>query len=259
MSSRRFLIAGNWKMHMGPAAACELVEALVDQDLPPEVEVVVCPPYPSLPAAAMLLTDSAIGLGAQNVHWASQGAFTGEVSAAMLSEIGARWAIVGHSERRTLFGESDESTVRRARAAQDEHLLVIYCLGETLDEREAGQTLAVLERQARPLAELDPQLLVVAYEPVWAIGTGHTATPEQAQEAHAFLRQRLGDAFDDAAAAQLRILYGGSMKSSNAHELLRQPDVDGGLIGGASLDVDSFSAIIRAAADCAAEESSWHS
>jgi len=259
MRSRRFLIAGNWKMHLGPAAACELVESLVDQDLPPAVDIVVCPPYPSLPAAAMLLTGSPIGLGAQNVHWESQGAFTGEVSAAMLVEIGAQWTIVGHSERRTLFAESDDTAVRRARAAQDEGLNVIYCLGETLGERDAGQTLAVLERQALPLAGLDPSRLVVAYEPVWAIGTGRTATPEQAQEAHAFLRRQLGGALGEAAAGQLRILYGGSMKAANARELLGQRDVDGGLIGGASLDVDSFSAIIRAAADCAAGDSPWHS
>jgi triosephosphate isomerase len=200
----------------------------------------------------MMLSGSEIGLGAQNVHWESSGAFTGEVSADMLVDVGARWVIVGHSERRTLFAETDESALERARAAQGAGLGVIFCVGETLEQRDAGETFAVLQRQVAGLGALDAARLVVAYEPVWAIGTGRTATPQQAQEAHAFLRLRLSEHFGAEAAGRLRILYGGSLKPANAAELLALADVDGGLIGGASLDVSSFSAIIHAAADCAA-------
>ena len=246
------LIAGNWKMQHGVAATQEFLEALVNHDIPNTVEVVVCPPFVSLPVAAMMTTGSTIALGAQNVHWESAGAFTGEISAAMLLEIGVRWAIVGHSERRTLFGETDENTMRRARGAQDEGLGAIVCIGETLAEREEERTLEVIDRQIAALDRLDPGRLVVAYEPVWAIGTGRNATPAQAQEVHAFLRTRLAETFGSSTADSIRILYGGSLKPSNAHELLGQKDVDGGLIGGASLDVDSFSAIIRTAAECAA-------
>jgi triosephosphate isomerase len=246
------LIAGNWKMHHGVTATQAFLEDLINQDVPTAVEVVVCPPFVSLPVAAMLTSGSRIALGAQNVHWESAGAFTGEISAPMLIEIGVRWAIVGHSERRSLFGETDEHTIRRARTAQDEGLGVIVCIGESLAQREVEQTFDVLEGQIAGIDRLDPRRMVVAYEPVWAIGTGHNATPTQAQEVHAFLRQRMTEAFGQAEADLLRILYGGSLKPSNARELLAQPDVDGGLIGGASLDVDSFSAIIRTAAECAA-------
>ncbi len=252
MTDRRPLIAGNWKMHHGVADTRAFLEKLRAEDLPYPVDVLVCPPYTSLSTAAAILTGTRIGLGAQNVHWENGGAFTGEVSAGMLREIGIDWAIVGHSERRTLFGDSDETTAQRAARAQAAGLSVIYCLGETLEQRQAGATLAVLERQSAPIADLDPMCLVVAYEPVWAIGTGLTATPAQAQEAHVFLRSRIAELAGDRAASGVRILYGGSLKPANAHDLLSQPDVDGGLIGGASLDVGSFFAIIRAAADCAA-------
>jgi triosephosphate isomerase len=251
---RRLLIAGNWKMHKGVAETAEFIEALLATRPTGAVDVIVSPPFTSLPAATMLLTGSDVGVAAQNVHWQSAGAFTGEVSAAMLAEIGVGWAIVGHSERRTLFGDTDRTVRDRARAAQQAGLGVIYCIGETLEEREAERTFEVLTSQTDGLGALDPGRLVVAYEPVWAIGTGRTASPEQTQEAHAFVRSRLERAFSAGAAAELRILYGGSMKPDNARVLLSQPDVDGGLIGGASLDVDSFSAIIRAAADCAAGE-----
>jgi triosephosphate isomerase len=254
MSHRQPVIAGNWKMHKGVAETSAFLEELLHAEPTSEVEVVVCPPYTSLPQAAMLLTASTISLGAQNVHWSSSGAFTGEVAPAMLAELGVEWTIVGHSERRTLFGETDETTLQRAAAGQQAGLKVILCVGETLDEREADQTFAVLERQITGFDALDPERLVVAYEPVWAIGTGRTATTDQAQEAHAFLRGRLREVFGERAAQGLRILYGGSLKPGNAHDLLGQPDVDGGLIGGASLDLDSFSAIIRAAADCASGE-----
>jgi len=250
------LIAGNWKMHKTVAETTAYLEAIINEDLPDTVDVVCCPSFVSLPAAAMVVTGSQIGLGAQNVHWETNGAFTAEVAAPMLTEIGVKWVIVGHSERRTLFAESDETALDRARAGQEGGLEVIYCIGETLAERDAGETFAVLERQTAALGALDPDHLVLAYEPVWAIGTGRTATPAQAQEAHAFLRVRVASIFSGAAAEGLRILYGGSLKPANAHELLPLADVDGGLIGGASLDVRSFSAIIRAAADCAAGDDS---
>jgi triosephosphate isomerase len=249
---RRHVIAGNWKMHKTVAETGAFLEELFAEDLPSSVDVVCCPTFVALPAAAMILTGSEIGLGAQNVHWEESGAFTAEVAARMLTEIGVGWVIVGHSERRELFGETDSSALARARAAQESGLEVIYCVGETLDEREGGDTFAVLERQTADLGILDPVHLVLAYEPVWAIGTGRTATPAQAQEAHAFLRLQVAKLFGSDAAERVRILYGGSLKPANAHELLQLADVDGGLVGGASLDVRSFSAIIRAAADCAA-------
>lgn len=249
---RRPLIAGNWKMHKGVAETTAFLEALLAEELPATVDVLCCPPFTALPAAAMIATGSGVHVGAQNVHWETTGAFTGEVAAPMLEEIGITWVIVGHSERRTLFGETDDTALARAKAAQGAGLEVIFCIGETLEERDAGATFAVLERQTGALGVLDPTHLVLAYEPVWAIGTGRTATPAQAQEAHAFLRLRLAALFGGEAAAAIRILYGGSLKPDNAHDLLRLADVDGGLIGGASLDVRPFSAIIRAAADCAA-------
>ncbi len=245
--ARTPIVAGNWKMHHGAAAATGFCEGLLNEDLPEGVQAVICPPFTSLPAAAMLLAGSSIGLGAQNVHWESSGAFTGEVAAPMLAELGVEWVIVGHSERRALFCETDETAHRRAARAQAEGLTVIFCVGETLEQREAGETFAVLQRQTGALEGLEPGRLVVAYEPVWAIGTGRTASPAQAQEAHAFIRERLRNLFGEAAEA-IRILYGGSVKPANAAELFAQPDVDGGLVGGASLDVASFSAIIRAAA-----------
>ena len=196
----------------------------------------VCPPFPSLSAAVQALAGTDIAVAAQNVHWEVEGAFTGEVSAPMLFELGVYGAIVGHSERRQLFGETDEGVARRAAAALEAGLWVIACVGETEAEREAGETEEVLRRQAAVL-EAHEQL-VLAYEPVWAIGTGKTATPEQAQEAHAFLRGLI----------DVPILYGGSVKPDNAAELLAQPDVDGALVGGASLEVDSFAAICKAAA-----------
>ena len=253
---RRPLIAGNWKMHKTVAETSTYLEDLITEGLPTTVDVVCCPTFVSLPAAAMVVAGSQIGLGAQNVHWDTSGAFTAELAAPMLTEIGVGWVIVGHSERRTLFGETDETALDRARAAQAAGLEVIYCVGETLAERDAGETFAVLERQTATLGVLDSEHLVIAYEPVWAIGTGRNATPAQAQEAHAFLRVRMASTFDGAAADGMRILYGGSLKPSNADELLPLADVDGGLIGGASLDVGSFSAIIRAAAVCAAGDDS---
>jgi triosephosphate isomerase len=230
------LIAGNWKMHKGPEEAAAFCRSLRDRlEWVDGVDVAVCPPFVSLGAAVQALAGTDIAVAAQNVHWEVEGAFTGEVSAPMLFELGVYGAIVGHSERRQLFGETDEGVARRARAAIEAGLWVIACVGETEAERESGETEAVLRRQASVLAAHDQ--LVLAYEPVWAIGTGKTASPEQAQEAHAFLRSLL----------DVPILYGGSVKPDNAAELLEQPDVDGALVGGASLDVDSFAVIVEAA------------
>jgi triosephosphate isomerase (TIM) len=229
------LIAGNWKMYKGAAEAAEFCVALRERELPADVDVVVAPPFVSLAVAVQLLAGTDIAVAAQNVHWDAEGAFTGEISPPMLRELGVYGAIVGHSERRQQFGETDDGVARRARAALDAGLSVIACVGETEAEREAGETEVVLRRQVSVL-EPDEQL-VVAYEPVWAIGTGRTATPEIAQEAHALIKSLL----------DVPVLYGGSVKPDNAAELLAQPDVDGALVGGASLDVDSFVAICRSA------------
>jgi triosephosphate isomerase (TIM) len=235
------LIAGNWKMfkgaHQARAYAAQL-ELLPGRS--PEVDIVVCPPFVSLEATIQGLgTDTAIRVYAQNVHWQLEGAYTGEVSAPMLLELGVAGAIVGHSERRQHFGETDATVGMRAEAALEAGLHVIACLGETEQEREAGETEAVLERQAAALPR--HERLVIAYEPVWAIGTGKTATPEIAQEAHAFVKS-LHDT---------SVLYGGSVKPDNAAVLLELPDVDGALVGGASLDLASFEAICRAGAEAA--------
>jgi triosephosphate isomerase len=224
------LIAGNWKMYKGPAEAAEFCRALAQRDLG-EAGVVVCPPFVSLAAAVQVLAGTEIGVAAQNVHWEAEGAFTGEVSVPMLRELGVYGAIVGHSERRQYFGETDEAVAKRAQAALDGGLAVIACVGETEAEREAGKTEDVLRRQVSVLEAHDQ--LVIAYEPVWAIGTGKTATPAIAQEAHALIKSLL----------DVPVLYGGSVKPESAAELLSQPDVDGALVGGASLDVDSFAAI----------------
>ena len=250
---RRKIVAGNWKMNKTAAEAVALATALREAlDGLDTVDVVVCPPFTALPAVAEVLRGSAIGLGAQNVHWEASGAFTGEVSAPMLAEHGVRHVIVGHSERRQFFGETDTTVNRRARAALAAGLLPIVCVGETLEEREADRTHAVVERQVR--AGLDGwdgsawDDLVIAYEPVWAIGTGRTATDEQAQDVHAFIRGLLRDMAGAERAERIRLQYGGSMKPNNAAGLLAQPDIDGGLIGGAALEADAFAAIVRAGA-----------
>ncbi len=230
------LIAGNWKMFKGPSETGEFCRALRDAELPAAVDVVVCPPFVSLAAATQALAGTEIGVFAQNCHWEAEGAFTGEVAAGMLLELGAYGTLVGHSERRQYFGETDEMVGRRARAALEAGLHVIACVGETEAEREGGETEVVLRRQLSVL-EADDNL-VIAYEPVWAIGTGRSATPETAQLAHEIIRS----------AIQAPVLYGGSVKPENAQTLLSQPAVDGALVGGAALDVDSFQAICRAAA-----------
>jgi triosephosphate isomerase len=229
------LIAGNWKLFKGPAEAGEFCRALRDAKLPDDVDVAVCPPYVSLDTAVRELAGTEIAVCAQNVHWEQTGAFTGEVSADMLREVGVYGAIVGHSERRQYFGETDETVARRTAAALEAGLWVIACVGETEAEREAGETDDVLRRQVSVLEEHEQ--LVIAYEPVWAIGTGKTATPELAQAAHETIK----------AVLDLPVLYGGSVKPDNAAELMGQPAVDGALVGGASLEVESFVARCQAA------------
>src|SRR5579871_4698045 len=232
------LIAGNWKMFKGPAEAGEFCRGLREADIG-TVDVVVCPPYVSLAESVQWVAGTEIGVYAQNVHWADDGAFTGEISAPMLRELGVYGAIVGHSERRQYFGETDETVVRRVTAALEHGLHVIACVGELESEREAGETEEVLKRQVSAIAEGVPDTdeLVIAYEPVWAIGIGKTATPEIAQEAHAIVK----------AVLDVPVLYGGSVKPENARELASQPDVDGALVGGASLDLESFATICREA------------
>jgi triosephosphate isomerase len=213
------------------------------------VEVVVCPPFTDLKDAAAACAGSNVRLGAQNVHWESSGAFTGEVSAAMLKDLGVTYVIIGHSERRQYFGETDETVNKRTKAALAAGLIPIVCVGETLAERDAGQMEAVVVRQTKAgLADLGADLkkVVIAYEPVWAIGTGRTATPAQAQEVHALIRRTLAEICCGDTANAIRIQYGGSMKPENALELMSQPDIDGGLIGGAALKADSFAAIVKA-------------
>jgi triosephosphate isomerase len=249
---RTKFVAGNWKMYTTRARARDLAAAVV-RGLGDEkrVAVAVCPPSPYLPLVGEVLRGSPVALGAQNCYTEPEGAFTGEVSPAMLVDVGCRYVILGHSERRHKLGEGDAFINRKVHAALAAGLEVILCLGETLEERQGDRTEAVLETQlATGLAGLGPAALrrvVLAYEPVWAIGTGQNATPEQAQHAHAFLRDRIRERFGEESAAALPIQYGGSVKPDNAAALFRQPDVDGGLIGGASLHADQFLAIVRAA------------
>ncbi|RLA78184.1 MAG: triose-phosphate isomerase [Deltaproteobacteria bacterium] len=247
---RKPLIAGNWKMHKTPEEArtfaSQLLEELKDER---EVEVVVAPPFVSLLPVKEVLGEGPIKLAAQNVHWEKEGAFTGEVSPLMLNEIGCDYVIVGHSERRGYFGETDEMVNRKVKALLDVGLRPILCVGETLKEREEGKTFQVVEAQVRGgLKDLEAgegKELVVAYEPVWAIGTGRTATPHQAQEVQAFIRGILKELFGEEVARGIRILYGGSVKPENIAELMAEEDIDGALVGGASLKVDSFVRIVR--------------
>ena len=248
------LIAGNWKMFKTIAETMTHVKALrpLVKDIT-DVEIVVAPAFPSIHAAAESLRGSNVLVAAQDLYWEREGAFTGEVSGAMLKEAGADLVIIGHSERRTLFGETDATVNRKIAAAFASDVAPIVCIGETLDQRERGETLDVLDRQIR--AGLDgvtsAQLaqLVLAYEPVWAIGTGRNATPDQAGEAHAHIRQRLRQWFGAEAAELCRVIYGGSVKPENIRDLVEQPDVDGALVGGASLDVKGFFEIVRNAAE----------
>ncbi|MEI8078128.1 MAG: triose-phosphate isomerase [bacterium] len=253
---RRHLIAGNWKMNKTAAEGVALARELKDK-LSGQCccctgpQVVVCPPFTTVAAVAAELKGTCIQVGAQNLHWADSGAFTGELSGAMLKELPVGWVIIGHSERRQYFGETDATVNQRTKAALKHGLQPIVCIGELLAEREANQTNAVLEKQVGgalagfTAAEL--ATVVVAYEPVWAIGTGKVASNEQAQAAHAFIRSLVATRFGTAVADATRILYGGSMNAQNAAGLLAQPDIDGGLIGGAALKASDFAAIVAAA------------
>jgi triosephosphate isomerase len=248
---RKKFVCGNWKMYTNAASARQLAAAVVE-GLGGEkrVAVAVCPPFPYLSLVVEVLRGSPVALGAQNCYTEQEGAFTGEVSPAMLTDVGCQYVILGHSERRHKLGETNGFINKKVHAALAAGLHVILCLGETLEERQANQTEMILEMQlAGSLANVDEAGLakvVLAYEPVWAIGTGVNATPEQAQQAHAFIRQRIADRFGEKAAANLIIQYGGSVKPENAAALLHQPDIDGGLIGGASLKADQFLSIVRA-------------
>jgi triosephosphate isomerase len=247
--SRKKFVAGNWKMFTSAASGCELAAAVAAGVTDDRVQVAVCPPFPYLAAVASVLKGTRIALGAQNVYPAKEGAFTGEVSPEMLRDVGCRYVIVGHSERRHGLGEQDDFINRKVRVAMDCGLGVILCVGETLEERESNKTNEVLRRQLTAgLHGIDPasiDQLTIAYEPVWAIGTGKTATPAQAQEAHVFVRQVVGGVLDPTAAAELVIQYGGSVKPENVVDLMHQPDVDGALVGGASLKADLFLAIVQ--------------
>lgn len=242
------MIAGNWKMYKTARQAAETIRAL--RPLVADVrgvEVVLCPPFTALAAAVDAANGSNIGVGAQDCYWEKEGAFTGQVAVPMIADLGCRYVIVGHSERRQFFGETDATVEKKVAAVLAQGLACIACVGETLAEREAGQTFAVLDRQVRDglRAHLAAANLVIAYEPVWAIGTGKTATPAQAQDVHAFIRKTVQELAGAEAAGRIRILYGGSVKPDNIAQLMAQPDLDGGLVGGASLDAGSFAKIVR--------------
>jgi len=252
---RKKIVAANWKMNMMQAESARFVESLLLEigDMA-DVEVVIVPPFTAI-AKVMEALGSAqnIKVGAQNMHWERSGAFTGEISAALLRDLFVHYVVLGHSERRRLFGETNEIVNRKVRAAHEASLRPIVCVGETLDQRDRGNVDKILSIQLRgSVAGLESKQLqetVIAYEPVWAIGTGRNATPEQAQEAHAFIRRTLRDMADDTTAERVRIQYGGSVKPENARELMSQPDIDGALVGGASLDPRSFAQIVNAARD----------
>ncbi len=244
------LIAGNWKMYRTTADAVALVERLKGLlGHSDGVDVVVCPPFTALPAVARVLGGSRIGLGAQNMHWAKEGAYTGEVSPAMLTDLGCRYVILGHSERRQYFGETDLDVNRKLKAALEYGLVPIVCVGETLAEREDGRTIHVVDGQLQGgLGGVRREAgtgIAVAYEPVWAIGTGHAATQEQAEEVHTFIRTRLTDLWGETVGTAIRIVYGGSVKPDNIDALMTRPDIDGALVGGASLQADAFARIVQ--------------
>jgi len=245
---RRPLVAANWKMNLLKADAAELCRDLKrGLAAPPtvDVRVVIFPSFPLIPVVARELVDSEVEVGGQDLHPEDRGAYTGDVSALQLADAGCTWALCGHSERRQYHGETDDLVGRKAAAAARHRLTPLICLGETRDERRAGQTFEVLERQLAAALAGRPEPFALAYEPVWAIGTGDTATPETAQEAHRYLRERLGELIGEGHAAAVPILYGGSATPDNAPGLIAQPDVDGFLVGGASLDPQKFLAIIR--------------
>ena len=248
--ARKIFIAGNWKMNKTAAETAELASALKASlaQFAGKCEIAVCPTFTSLATAVEILKGSNVKVGAQNIHWADNGAYTGEISGAMLKEIGVEYVIIGHSERRQYFGETDETVNQRIKAALKYGLKPIVCIGETLAEREGGVTNTVLEKQIRgafaDITAADMDAVTIAYEPVWAIGTGKTATPDVAQETHAFIRSVLTALYGDKA-QDIVVQYGGSMKAENSGALVSKQDIDGGLIGGAALKADSFTALIQ--------------
>lgn len=248
---RKPIIAGNWKMNKTPREAAELVRALIPLVDDADCEVVVCPPFTALQAVRELIEGTNIKWGAQNVHWAQNGAFTGEISVEMLLELGVAYAIVGHSERRQYFGDTDQSVNARAKAAFAGGITPIICVGETLEQRERGETDQIVFQQAVSALDGftagDVTHVVIAYEPIWAIGTGRTATSEQANDTIAVIRRAIASAYGEPAAQSVRIQYGGSMNANNAKELMAMPHIDGGLIGGASLKADAFAQIVHSA------------
>jgi triosephosphate isomerase len=248
---RRPLIAGNWKMNLNRTDAVALAQGIVTAAADAHCDVLVCPPTIYLDAVGSAVADSKVDLGAQDVYFEQNGAFTGETSTEMLKDIGCNHVILGHSERRNVIGETDSLINRKVRAAIDAGLTPVVCVGELLEQRESGQTLEVVKSQfegsLKGISAEEMVNIVIAYEPVWAIGTGKTATPEQAQEVHADLRKILSERYNPEVADQVRILYGGSVKPANATDLMARPDIDGALVGGAALDADSFRAIIESA------------
>ncbi|MFA8342300.1 MAG: triose-phosphate isomerase [Rhodothermaceae bacterium] len=248
---RRTVVAGNWKMNNNLSEAVSLISDLKKELSGSELnaDVIICPPFVSLDTAKELIKDSVIQLGAQNMHFEESGAFTGEISAEMLKSVGCQYVVLGHSERRVIFKECNETINKKVKKALSSGLKPIFCIGETLEERESGVTNKVVEEQIRKglegLSKEDMAKVIVAYEPVWAIGTGKTATPEQAQEVHAFIRSLLAELFTSEVAEATILQYGGSVKPDNAKELLSQKDIDGALVGGACLKADSFTGIIK--------------
>jgi triosephosphate isomerase len=248
--SRKPLIAGNWKMHKTIQEACQLVtlikRELIDFD---KVDIVVCPPFTALSSVYDIIMETNIKLGAQNLFWEEEGAFTGEISAKMIKDCGAQYVIIGHSERRKYFFEDEQIVNRKIKVALKNNLIPICCVGETLQEREENKTISIIETQLegafKDLKEEDMFNIIIAYEPVWAIGTGKTATPQQAEEVQKFIRDWLENKFSKDLSQSLRILYGGSIKPSNIKELMKKENVDGGLVGGASLEANSFIEIVK--------------
>ena len=250
MGNRRPLIAGNWKMYKTPQEAADTAKQLVEQVREvADVDIMIAPPFTALESVSRVIKNSPVALGAQNLYWEDEGAYTGEISAPMLKSAGCQYAIIGHSERRQYFGETDKTVNQKIQAAIQVGLKPVFCIGETEQEREAEQTLSVLDKQVRKGLErlLPEQLdtLIIAYEPVWAIGTGKTATEDQAQEVHQFIRSLIEKSFGNDLSKSIRILYGGSVKPDNILNLMAMPDIDGALVGGASLSADSFSRIIK--------------
>ncbi len=248
---RQKVIAGNWKMNKDLSESVHLISELKNDLINKKInaKIIICPPFTSLETVSALLKNSEIELGAQNMHYEENGALTGEISAKMIISSGCKYVILGHSERRTIFGESNETINKKIKQALTNNLMPIFCIGETLEERESNITNDVVEKQIRDglegISEADFANIIIAYEPVWAIGTGKTATPEQAQEVHSFIRNLISQIYSSQAADNLIIQYGGSVKPGNASELLNQNDIDGALVGGACLDSGSFTGIIK--------------